>query len=135
MALNPRPKDKGKGKSSIGKISLNIEKGLGAQGESIFIIRFEDDGAGIPFDLIRQKAFDLQLIDMQKSEEMTTAEIGQFIFFPGLTTATTVNELIGRGIGMDAVRSEIEALNGTISVESLQDQYTRYMIKIPSRNS
>src|SRR5438876_9753588 len=87
----------------------------GHEGGSI-VIAIADDGAGLNTEKIRTKAVALGLIDADAP--MTPAEIHGLIFRPGFSTADKVTEISGRGVGMDVVRRNIEALRGRIDIRS-----------------
>ncbi|MEM7726775.1 MAG: response regulator [Cyanobacteria bacterium P01_A01_bin.45] len=119
------------GKSEIGTIEISAYH----QGSQT-IIEVKDDGKGLNFDKIREKAIELGLLssdtDFNSSHnELTSSELLEFIFSPGFSTAGQVSEISGRGIGLDIVRSQLEALNGSVSVHSIPRQGTTFILKIP----
>lgn len=93
------------------------------------IIEVEDDGRGLNADRIRAKAEKQELI--APNAELTDEQIYQLIFLPGLSTAEKLTDVSGRGVGMDVVKRNIEALNGTISIHSTPGQGTRFRISLP----
>ncbi|WP_414527509.1 response regulator [Nodularia chucula] len=99
------------------------------------VISVRDDGKGLNFESIRQKAIELGFIaDDDSRGYFSHAEQSKLLdvmFFPGLSTADQVNEVSGRGMGLDIVRSQLQALNGSISVQSLPHQGTTFILKIP----
>jgi two-component system, chemotaxis family, sensor kinase CheA len=105
------------GKSPVGRITLEARHDAG----SIFI-RVSDDGAGLDKDAIRAQA---------QSAAESDAEVFDLIFAPGFSTAAAVTDLSGRGVGMDVVRRAIEALRGTITVDSRRGEGTTFTIKLP----
>ncbi len=115
--LEPSPVRVANGKSPVGSITLEARHDAG----SIFI-RVSDDGAGLDKAAIRAQAH---------STAESDAEIFELIFTPGFSTAASVTDLSGRGVGMDVVRRAIEALRGTISVDSHAGQGTTLTIKLP----
>ncbi len=90
-----------------------------------------DDGQGINLERVAAKAVELNLVTQAELSEMSAEEIIQLIFSPGLSTAGKVTDVSGRGVGMDAVRAKIEALRGTVTVESVPDQGTTVFIRLP----
>ncbi|GAC1336150.1 MAG: hybrid sensor histidine kinase/response regulator [Beijerinckiaceae bacterium] len=90
-----------------------------------------DDGRGLDVARIRQKAIALGLADEAEIAGMNNDDICRFIFAPGFSTAGSVTSLSGRGVGMDVVRENIEAIGGSISLASTLGQGTRLSIKIP----
>ena len=100
------------------------------------IIEVRDDGQGLNFEKIRSKAVELNLwsADDAKSGFISTLaeeELLEFLFSPGFSTASKVSEISGRGMGLDIVRSQLQALNGSIAVQSLPNQGTTFILKIP----
>ncbi|WP_299797779.1 chemotaxis protein CheA [uncultured Shewanella sp.] len=113
-----------KGKPETGSITLNAFH----QGGNI-IIEIIDDGAGLDTARILQKARDKGLV--AEDEELSTEAIHQLIFKAGFSTADSVSDLSGRGVGMDVVRRNINELNGTIELQSTQDKGSRFTIRLP----
>ncbi|MBE9200604.1 MULTISPECIES: hybrid sensor histidine kinase/response regulator [unclassified Nodularia (in: cyanobacteria)] len=96
------------------------------------VIEVRDDGQGLNFERIRQKAIELNFIaDDDPRGYLSQSELLDVMFFPGLSTADQVNEISGRGMGLDIVRSQLQVLNGSISVQSLPNQGTTFILKIP----
>ncbi|MFP4686901.1 MAG: chemotaxis protein CheA [bacterium] len=92
-------------------------------------IEVEEDGKGLPRDLIRQKAVERGLIE--ESEELEPEEIDRLIFNPGFSTADQVTDVSGRGVGMDVVASQIDRLRGTIDIDSTPGEGTKFTIELP----
>lgn len=92
------------------------------------MIAVRDDGQGINLEIIRKKALELNLIATHNDTE---SEILDLMFLPGFSTAHQVNEISGRGMGLDIVRSQLRTLNGSISVYSSPQQGTTFLLKIP----
>jgi chemosensory pili system protein ChpA (sensor histidine kinase/response regulator) len=92
-------------------------------------VEFGDDGRGLDLPRIRERALDRGLLqpDVVASDE----ELAQLIFVPGFSTAGTVSELAGRGIGMDVVRSEVNAMGGRIETHSTPQQGARFRLVLP----
>ncbi|MBD2344830.1 hybrid sensor histidine kinase/response regulator [Anabaena subtropica] len=100
------------------------------------IIEVRDDGQGLQLDSIRKKALELNFIPANNESKVHLSQINdsellEFMFAPGFTTAEKVSELSGRGMGLDIVRSQLQALNGSISVQTLPRQGTKFILKIP----
>jgi two-component system chemotaxis sensor kinase CheA len=93
-----------------------------------FILRVEDDGAGLPFEKLRQKGAALGHL---AQGEITHERLTELIFMPGFSTAEKVTEVSGRGVGLDAVKRKITALKGSIQVESREGQGTTFVFRIP----
>ena len=103
---------------------------LGACHESgNIVIRLTDDGAGLNRDRILRKAIQQGLV--QEHEKLTDEQVYQFIFAAGLSTAEKVTDVSGRGVGMDVVRRNIEALGGSATIQSQPGQGSTFTIKLP----
>jgi chemotaxis family two-component system sensor histidine kinase/response regulator PixL len=94
------------------------------------IIEVRDDGQGLNLEKIRQRAIELNLVPENVSH-LTESKLLELMFSPGFTTTDQVNEISGRGMGLDIVSSQIQALNGSFSVKSLPNQGTKFVLKIP----
>ena len=92
-------------------------------------VEFRDDGAGLDMARIRAKAAAMKLIDPAAAP--ADAELANFIFTPGFSTAETVTELAGRGVGMDVVRSEVVAMGGRIETATAAGQGTSFKLILP----
>jgi two-component system chemotaxis sensor kinase CheA len=93
------------------------------------VVEIADDGRGLDIDRIRAKAFERGLI--APGHEPSNPEIHMMIFEPGFSTADKVTEISGRGVGMDVVRRNIEALRGSITIASEAGRGTTFRIKLP----
>jgi two-component system chemotaxis sensor kinase CheA len=112
------------GKSEQGFLHLHAFH----QGSNI-IIKISDDGAGFDLEKIRAKAIQQGLLNAE--EHPNEEQLYEFIFHPGFSTVTQVNNLSGRGVGMDVVRRNIRALSGTIEVQSKKGQGSTFSIRLP----
>ena len=112
------------GKNPIGEIRLSVR-----QESNEVVFEFSDDGAGLNYAKLREKAIAKGMF--QESEEVSDDQLAQLIFTAGLSTASEITEIAGRGVGMDVVRSEITALGGTIDVKSKRGQGTQFIIRLP----
>ena len=113
-----------KGKPEIGEIRLEITQ----EGNDV-LLAIADDGQGLDIAGIREKAISMGLLG--ERIVLSDAEIADFIFLPGFTTAKVVTEIAGRGVGMDVVRTEVAALGGRIELEFQKDKGTRFIIYLP----
>jgi len=102
----------------------------GRQGDRVHI-DVSDDGAGIDTDRVREVAKERGLVTDDALRVMTEADILDFIFAPGFSTAAKVTELSGRGVGMDAVRSAVERVGGRVSLESRRGHGTTVRLSLP----
>jgi len=100
------------------------------RGNSI-LIEIRDDGKGLDAEKIRQKAIDKGLLSEADAEKLTTHQVFQLIWEPGLSTAEKVTEVSGRGMGMDIVRTKIEEISGAVELSSKVGEGTTITIKLP----
>lgn len=94
-------------------------------------IEISDDGAGLNYDRIKQKAIERGIITREQASRMQDREAAGLIFVPGFSTAEKVTNVSGRGVGMDVVKTNIEKIGGTVDIQSVQQQGTAIRIKIP----
>ncbi|MGL4440796.1 MAG: chemotaxis protein CheW [Bosea sp. (in: a-proteobacteria)] len=114
------------GKPEIGRIRLCAAH----EGGSI-TIRVSDDGKGLDMARIRRKVLQDGIASSAELDKMTDAQVARFIFHAGLSTATTVTNVSGRGVGMDVVKSNITAIGGTVDISSEPGRGTTFSIKLP----
>ncbi|MCO5169207.1 MAG: response regulator [Planctomycetes bacterium] len=114
------------GKPEEGTLSLRA----GQEG-ALVAIHVEDDGRGIDARRIRQLAVSRGLLDQARADAMTDEDAIQLVFIPGFSTRTVASEISGRGVGMDVVRSSVEALKGDVRVQSWPGRGTRTTIRLP----
>ena len=112
------------GKAEAGTLKLNAFHEHGS-----IVLEISDDGRGLDKERIKEKALERGLIG--KSNIYTDQEIYNLIFEPGFSTAAEVTNLSGRGVGMDVVRRNIEAVRGQVSVESEPGQGARVSLRLP----
>jgi len=115
-----------KGKQPIGTVKLDAHH----EGNNV-VIEVSDDGRGLDREKILKRAIERGLIDEASATTLTDEKIFSFIFEPGFSTAEEVSDVSGRGVGMDVVKSTIEALNGSVQIESVKDRGTKVIIKLP----
>lgn len=113
------------GKSPEGKVTLEA---VSAGSEVLVIIR--DDGRGLDKEKILKRAKDRNLL-VRPETELSDKEIYSFIFFPGFSTKENVTEFSGRGVGMDVVTKNINAIGGTVLIDSALGKGTTITLKIP----
>ena len=112
-----------RGKPAHGTITLSASH----QGGSI-VIEVRDDGKGLSREKILAKARERGL---DVSDQMSDADVWQLIFAPGFSTAEVVTDVSGRGVGMDVVKKNILALNGTVEIDSVEGQGMRVAVRLP----
>ncbi len=94
-------------------------------------IQIIDDGRGLPREVLAAKAVERGLVTETEAAQMSDEEVFRFIFHPGFSTASAVNDLSGRGVGMDVVRTNIQKLKGSVEVASEFGKGTTITILIP----
>lgn len=112
------------GKPEMGTIKLEAAHRSGR-----VVISLSDDGAGVNRAKVRQKAEEKGLI--RPEDDLTDSDIDNLLFRPGFSTADEISQLSGRGVGMDVVRSEIQALGGRINLQSEPGKGTTITISLP----
>ena len=112
------------GKSAIGTITLRA-----SQQQGFVIVEIADDGRGLDPNKILEAGHRLEMVTVD--HQLNEQEVLQLIFQPGFTTSTEVSEISGRGVGMDAVKRDVEALLGNIEVSSQLGKGTVLKLKLP----
>ena len=115
-----------KGKSRTGEVGLIARH----EGNNV-VIMITDDGAGIDANKIRRKAVEKGMVTQSEADSLDDADAVRLIFLPGFSTAEQITDISGRGVGMDVVRSKIEALSGHVDVETHIDEGSVFKIKLP----
>ncbi len=95
------------------------------------VIEAADDGRGIDTGKLTRKAVALGLLAPAEAEKISAADAGRLLFLPGLSTAETVTETSGRGVGMDAVKTAVEAMKGTIEIQSVPGRGASFRLRLP----
>ena len=114
----------GSGKDAAGNIVVSLHQ----EGNEVGV-EFRDDGAGLNLSRIRDKGVAMGLLKADESQ--SDAELANLIFTPGFSTADQVTELAGRGVGMDVVRSEVNAMGGRIETATAVGQGTSFKLLLP----
>jgi two-component system, chemotaxis family, sensor kinase CheA len=95
------------------------------------IIELVDDGAGINVEKVKKKAVEKGLVTQETADTFTTDQAIDMLFQPGFSTADKITDISGRGVGLDVVRRSIEALKGTIRVETTAGKGSRFELLLP----
>ncbi|MEA3331805.1 MAG: response regulator [Campylobacterota bacterium] len=114
------------GKSETGTIKLKAYN----EGNAI-VIQIDDDGKGLDVDMLKNKCLEKNLITEKEADTMSDKEAFTLIFKPGFSTAASVTNVSGRGVGMDVVKTNIEKVNGIIDIDSELGVGTSIKLKIP----
>jgi two-component system chemotaxis sensor kinase CheA len=114
------------GKPETGKVLLHAghENGM-------VVIEIVDDGSGVNYELVRQKAVEKNLISQNESKRLNDLQLLEFIFLPGFSTKSEVTNLSGRGVGMDVVKTNVSNIGGSIEILSERGVGTKIRLKIP----
>lgn len=115
------------GKDPIGSICLEATQAAGR-----LQLRLIDDGAGIDVERVRARAVESGMLPEAVAEDLPAERVIEYLFEPGLSTKDEVSEVSGRGVGMDAVKRQLESLGGQISVTSIPGAGTTMEIDLPS---
>ena len=122
--IEPPAQRRAAGKEETGRISLALKR-EGAE----FIVELADDGAGMNLAAIRRKGLELGLI--RPEQALSDEDVMQLVLEPGFSTANTLTQQAGRGVGMDVVAVEIKKLGGALHMESSAGHGTRFTIRLP----
>lgn len=122
--IEPVDERRAAGKAEAGQINIAMSR----EGSEV-VVRVSDDGRGIDVDAVRKKAIERGM--MEADAKLDDSEIMQFILEPGFSTAQTLTQVAGRGVGMDVVSSEIRQLGGVLAIDSIRGAGTRFTIRLP----
>ena len=114
------------GKPEVGSIFLNAFQ----EGNNV-IIQVGDDGAGIDVAAVRDKAIERGIITEEQAESMSQKDIINILFLPSFSMSKTITDISGRGVGLDVVKSNIEALGGDVEVKTAMGEGTTFTVRLP----
>lgn len=117
---------KERGKPETGTIRLNAFQ----EGNNV-IIEVGDDGNGIDTERVKAKAIERGLVTEEQAEKLTQKEIIDFLFMPSFSMAKAITDISGRGVGLDVVKSNIEALGGDVEVKTKLGEGTTFTVRLP----
>ena len=115
-----------RGKPPVGSIWLDAYQ----DGNNV-VIEVRDDGNGIDTQSVKQKAIERGTITQEQAANMSEKEIIDLLFFPSFSTAKQVTDVSGRGVGLDVVKSKIEALSGEVEVKSKYGEGSTWIVRLP----
>ncbi|WP_017718663.1 response regulator [Kamptonema formosum] len=95
------------------------------------VISFSDDGAGINLEKVKYKAIEKKLITQQQAKNLTRQEVYELLFLPGFSTKDQVDDIAGRGVGLNVVQEDVHEIRGTIGIDSTLGQGTTFTIRLP----
>ncbi len=115
-----------RGKPEEGKIELNAYQ----EGNNVIIV-VKDDGGGIDIESVRGKAVERGLVTEDAAAELSDKEVIDFLFMPSFSMAKQITDISGRGVGLDVVKSNIEALGGDVEVKSEYGVGSKFTVRLP----
>jgi len=118
--------------SNISKSGLNIKLASEMQKDDVIIV-YEDDGIGLQYDKIRQKALEQKKFSNEELDQMSQNEVAELIFNSGLSTTDEADLESGRGMGMCIIKQKIDELGGRIEIDSQEGKYCAFRIFIPKQ--
>lgn len=116
---------------SLGKPEVGLIELKAYQDGNNVVIEVGDDGQGINIDKVKKKAIERGLINKDMAANLTKKDLIDFLFKPSFSTADKVTDLSGRGVGLDVVKTKIEALGGSVEVETELGKGSRFYIRLP----
>ena len=115
-----------RGKPTTGRIVLSA-----SQEGGMVVLEVQDDGAGIDLDRVRETACSRGLLDPDQDKDFNADDCRELLFHSGFSTKDEVNELSGRGVGLDAVRAGVENLQGLVKIDSTPGRGTTFSLMLP----
>jgi two-component system chemotaxis sensor kinase CheA len=124
--IEPAEKRRSLGKPEKGRIELKAYQ----DGNNV-VIEVSDDGQGINVEKIREKAVERGIVNKDMADNLTKEELIDLLFRPSFSTADSVTDISGRGVGLDVVKTRIEMLGGSVEVETEHGKGSRFIIRLP----
>ncbi|HEX2924580.1 MAG TPA: chemotaxis protein CheA, partial [Chloroflexota bacterium] len=124
--VEPPEKRVAAGKPEVGQIRLSA-----MHRENRILIRVQDDGAGMDAAKIKATAIKRGVLTAEAAERLSDQEAVELVFMPGFSTAEKITDVSGRGVGMDIVRTNIEKLNGSVTIDTHIGQGTCFTLELP----
>lgn len=115
-----------RGKPEVGSIFLDAYQ----DGNNV-VIEVRDDGNGIDIDVVRNKAIERGIVTPEQGATMSDKDIIDLLFLPSFSTAKKISDVSGRGVGLDVVKSKIEALGGDVEVKSTLGEGSSWIVRLP----
>ena len=114
------------GKPANGTIRIEARHRAG-----MLLVTISDDGGGVSLDKLRQKIVDKGLNSAEMVRQMSETELLEFLFLPGFSTASSVTEFSGRGVGLDVVQDTIRKVGGSVRISTQQGRGTTFHLQLP----
>jgi len=118
-------------RQAAGKPTKSLVELTATQVGDHILIEITDDGKGMRPDVIRHKAVEKGLIDIETANSLDDKQSLQLVFLPGFSTKDQITNVSGRGVGMDVVKTNIQRLNGRIDIQSIVGEGSRFTISLP----
>lgn len=115
-----------KGKLEVGTVTLRAYH----SGNHVFI-ELEDDGAGVNRERVVGKAIEKGIISPEAADSLTNKQVAELILASGFSTAASITDVSGRGVGLDVVKNTIESLGGHISIDSTEGKGSLFQVQLP----
>jgi two-component system sensor histidine kinase and response regulator WspE len=128
--LEPAHERVARGKDALGALRIEARHHAGTLAISV-----SDDGRGVDLARLRQKLVDTQRVSAENAPKLSEAELLSFLFLPGLSTAARVTDLSGRGVGLDVVKSAVEACGGSVRISTQSGRGTVFHLQLPVTRS
>jgi two-component system chemotaxis sensor kinase CheA len=118
--------DHGLEQNAAGHVLVEI-----TENDAGLVVSVADDGRGLDAEVLKRKATERRLISAEQASRMSEADAFELIFAAGFSTAESVTDISGRGVGMSAVKAAVEAAGGSLRVSSQRGRGTRFVIQLP----
>jgi signal transduction histidine kinase len=125
--IEPAEQRAAAGKSPTGHVMVSLEE----QGGSDYLLQIEDDGAGLSYEQILNRALSMDLVKPTQAVTLDRAAVFRLLFAPGFSTITETTEHAGRGVGLDVVNTAVREAGGRIGISTTQGRFTRFKILLP----
>ena len=124
--IEPPEQRESRGKSQEGTLRLTARHQAG-----MMVVTIADDGRGLDYPALRRKAVERRLASQAVAEDLSEAELAEFLFLPNFTTRETADSTSGRGVGLDIVHSAVREVRGSIEIHSTPGQETTFELYLP----
>ena len=118
-------------RNSVGKPAEGTVRLEAAHRAGMLLITVSDDGRGVDLERLRQKVISKGMTNAEMADQLTEAELMEFLFVPGFSTAKSVTEISGRGVGLDVVQSMVHEVGGTVRAVSQPGKGMAFHLQLP----